>query len=68
MTQTYYDKLIYLNSWISISTESVMSEELAAAAIVITKISKRKNTEQKRKRRTVWVKPWLYRIIPNNSK
>ena len=68
MTQTYYDKLIYLNSWISISTESVMGEELAAAAIVITKISKRKNTEQKRKRRTVWVKPWLYRIIPNNSK
>ena len=53
-------KLVQGNSLVSISTESTMSEELAAAAIVIAIISKRKNTERKRKRRTVWVKPWLY--------
>ena len=35
-------KLAYLNSLISISTESTMSEELAAAAVVIAIISKGK--------------------------
>ena len=54
-------KLVYGNSLIPISTESTMSEELAAAAIVIVIISKRKNTERKRKPRTVWVKPSLYK-------
>ena len=58
-------KLVYLNCWISISTENVMSEELAATAIAIAIILKRKNTEQK-KRGTVLVKPWLCKIIPNN--
>ena len=37
-------KLAYLNSLISISTESTMSEELPAAAIVIAIISKGKNS------------------------
>ena len=45
-----------------------MSKELAAAAIVIAIISKRKNTGRNRKRRTVWVKPWLCRLIENNFK
>ena len=35
-------KLAYSNSLISISTKSVMSKELAAAAIVISITSKRK--------------------------
>ena len=50
-------KLAYLNSLISISTESTMSEELAAAAIVIAIISKGKNSGWKRQKRnwgTVW--------------
>ena len=61
-------KLVYLNSLISISTASKMSEEPAAAAIAIAIISTRKSSERKRKQRTVWVKPWLCRIRPNNLK
>ena len=61
-------KLVYLNSLISISTESTMSKELKAAAVVIAIILKRKNTGRIRKRRTVSVKPWLCRIIENNFK
>ena len=49
-------KLVYLNSLISISTESTISEEPAATATAIAIIPKRKNTERKRKRRTAWVK------------
>ena len=45
-----------------------MNEELAATSVAIAIISKRKNTKRKRKRRTVWIKPWLCRIIPNNFK
>ena len=58
-----------LNSLISISTESTISKELAAAAVVIAIISERKNTGLKKKtRRTAWVKPWLCRIIENDFK
>ena len=38
-------RLVYLNSFISISTESTVSEELAVTAAANVKISKRKNTE-----------------------
>ena len=38
-----------LNSLISISTESTISKELAAAAVVIAIISERKNTGLKKK-------------------
>ena len=47
-----YGFIISLNSLISISTESTMSEEFAAIATAIAIIPKRKNTERKRKRRT----------------
>ena len=66
MNQSY--KVVYLHSLISISTESTMSEELAAAAIVTAIISETKNTGRKRKQRTAWMKPWLCRIIENNFK
>ena len=45
-----------------------MSEEIAATTTTIAKISTRKNTERNRKQGTVSVKPWLFRIIPNNFK
>ena len=61
-------KPVYLNSLVSIWTESTMSEELTAVATAIVIISKRKNTERKRKRRTALVKLWLCRKIPNNFK
>ena len=48
MTQTYYYTDL-LNSLVSISIENTMSKELAAVAIVIAIISKRKSTEWKRK-------------------
>ena len=47
-------KLVYLNCWISIPTENVMSEELAATAIAIAIILKRKNTEQKKNEELFW--------------
>ena len=51
MTQTILSyKLVYMNSLVSISTKSTMSEELAATAIGIAIISPKKNTERKRKR------------------
>ena len=46
---------------ISISTKSTMSEELVAAAIATTIISKRRSAERKRKRKTVWVTPCVCR-------
>ena len=49
-------KLVYLNSLISISTGSTMSEEIADTATAIVIIPKSKNIERKRKCRTVWVK------------
>ena len=61
-------KLVYLNSWTSISTQNAMREELATAAIAIAIISKSKNTARKRKQKTVWVRPWLCRIILNSFK
>ena len=61
-------KPVYLNSLVSIWTESTMSEELTAVATAIVIISKRKNTERKRKWRTALVKLWLCRKIPNNFK
>ena len=55
-------KLNHVTFLISISTETtMMSEELVDAAIIVAIFSKRKNTERKRKRGTVWVKPWLYK-------
>ena len=55
-------KLNHVTFLISISTETtMMSEELVAAAIIVAIFSKRKNTERKRKRGIVWVKPWLYK-------
>ena len=61
-------KLVYLNSLISISAESTMSEKLTATTNAIVIIPKRKNTKRKTKRKTVWVKLCLCRIIPNNFK
>ena len=66
MTQAY--KLVYLNSLIAISTDTTMSEEPGATAIAIAVNPKIKNTKRKRKRRTVRMKPWLCRIVPNNFK
>ena len=43
----YHTKIVYLNSLISISTESTMSEELATTATAVTIITKRKVLNEK---------------------
>ena len=64
----YHRTSFRTKSLISVSVENTMSEKLAAAAIVIAIISKRKKHRTKKKTETVWVKPWLCRIIENYFK
>ena len=47
-------KFVYLNSLISISTESTMGKELAAAAIVIAIIQKGKTQDEKENEEQFW--------------